>query len=174
MEISFEYGNAVQTSVQTAIAKLKCQHWDYPMDSQYSWFKENVGVDDVHVLMTQDDVLIGYLRITPRPLICSGASYVAGGIGTVITDQALRKQGLGKKLMAVANKTIEDRYDAGVLFTTKVISPFYIECGWEKQNALSVENSAGQKTPLGSEEICMTYDPQGLLKGEAILMGEKF
>ncbi|WP_111669841.1 GNAT family N-acetyltransferase [Algoriphagus litoralis] len=50
-----------------------------------------------HLMMFQDDLLVGYSRLVP-----AGLSYAEMAIGRVITASSVRGTGLGKKLMEFA------------------------------------------------------------------------
>ncbi len=54
-------------------------------------------------------------------------------IGTVMTDEAYRRQGLAKKLMDYVVKQYDDKYDGFYLFANLDAVDFYAKCGFSKE-----------------------------------------
>ena len=48
---------------------LKDTQWKFGLKSQLEWFKKNIKVNDVHILLKRDNNLIGYTLLRKRTFI---------------------------------------------------------------------------------------------------------
>ena len=112
------------------IIKLKNQSWQYPFSSQKNWIKNNLCDEDVHLLMYNENRLVGYLDIVEVSVSLDDKTIEMLGIGNVCVDKSFLKQGLGKKLVLRANQEITNKNKTGVLLCHENLVAFYKKCGW--------------------------------------------
>ena len=77
---------------------------------QKSWYLDADGLDQssLHLMVTNEQNLIGYLRLTPP-----GAKYTEASIGRVSIHDERRGEGIGKKLLVMGIKKGKETYETG-------------------------------------------------------------
>ncbi len=77
---------------------------------QKSWYLDADGLDQssLHLMVTNEQNLIGYLRLTPP-----GAKYTEASIGRVSIHDERRGEGIGKKLLVMGLKKGKETYETG-------------------------------------------------------------
>tara|TARA_B100001029_G_scaffold87853_1_gene72018 strand:- start:2393 stop:2851 length:459 start_codon:yes stop_codon:yes gene_type:complete len=77
---------------------------------QKSWYLDADGLDQssLHLMVTNEQNLIGYLRLTPP-----GAKYTEASIGRVSIHDERRGEGIGKKLLVMGLKKGKETYGTG-------------------------------------------------------------
>tara|TARA_B100001540_G_scaffold310785_1_gene329097 strand:- start:563 stop:1021 length:459 start_codon:yes stop_codon:yes gene_type:complete len=77
---------------------------------QKSWYLDADGLDQssLHLMVTNEQNLIGYLRLTPP-----GAKYTEASIGRVSIHDKRRGEGIGKKLLVMGLKKGKETYETG-------------------------------------------------------------
>ncbi|MBB1150147.1 GNAT family N-acetyltransferase [Myroides sp. NP-2] len=91
----------------------------------------------LHVFATQHGKVIAYARIVPP-----GLSYKEISIGRVVVDQAHRKDGLGKILLALTIEKIEEEFDQQPIQigAQTYLKKFYSSFGFEAVSAEYLED----------------------------------
>ncbi|MDM1408380.1 GNAT family N-acetyltransferase [Myroides sp. DF42-4-2] len=91
----------------------------------------------LHVFATQHGKVIAYARIVPP-----GLSYKEISIGRVVVDQAHRKDGLGKILLALTIEKIEEEFDQQPIQigAQTYLKKFYSSFGFETVSAEYLED----------------------------------
>lgn len=51
------------------IVSLKKIHWNYSTEEHKNWIDNNINKDDIHVLMIENEVLVGYLNLIQTEVI---------------------------------------------------------------------------------------------------------
>jgi hypothetical protein len=83
MEFKF-YSNSEITKEQLdKIINLKMIHWDYSSIDHYNWIKNNIKPEDIHVLMFDDGILLGYLNLIQITIVINSEIHSFFGIGNV-------------------------------------------------------------------------------------------
>lgn len=116
----------------TAIAALKAQFWQYPVQSQIKWMEAHFAPSDTHLLLYQDDALIAYSGLSRVFCRVNGEEKVLTGLGNVCVHKDFQKLGYGKTIVDHATKTIIDSGKAGILLCHAALVPFYAGCGWNR------------------------------------------
>lgn len=101
-----------------------------------------------HLMMFQDDLLVGYSRLVP-----AGLSYAEMAIGRVITASSVRGTGLGKKLMELA-----------IDYCQQLLGPGPIRIGAQTY-------ALGFYASLGFVAEGETYDEDGIEHVEMVKIG---
>lgn len=101
-----------------------------------------------HLMMFQDDLLVGYSRLVP-----AGLSYAEMAIGRVITASSVRGTGLGKKLMELA-----------IDYCQQLLGPGPIRIGAQTY-------ALGFYASLGFVADGETYDEDGIEHVEMVKIG---
>lgn len=117
------------------IAYLKDQHWPYGLESQILWMKDNIAMDDVHLLGEEQDGdkvdLKAYITLTNLSVVVDGLHINCLGVGGVCVDKAMQHLGIGRLLMQEAGKYIKEEKQLGILLCKDSLVPFYKKCGWK-------------------------------------------
>ncbi len=113
------------------IAYLKDQHWPYGLESQIQWMKDNIALDDAHLMGEEQDILRAYITLTNLNVVIDGQQLDCTGVGGVCVDKAMQHTGLGRILMQQAGKHINEKSQIGILLCKDTLVPFYEKCGWK-------------------------------------------
>lgn len=113
------------------ICRLKKQHWDYPIKEQKKWIAENIGKNDIHLLLRNDEnILIGYLSLVKVEVFQKEDLINMFGIGSVSVDKTHLGEHLGLLLMNLVNFYLRKQNKQGILLCGDKLTNFYIKCGW--------------------------------------------
>lgn len=130
------------------IAYLKDQHWPYGLESQILWMKDNIEMDDAHLMGEEQDgnmvELKAYITLTNLSVMIDDLYIDCLGVGGVCVDKAIQHSGIGRLLMQEARKYINKQGRMGILLCKAPLVPFYEKCGWEPvqyQSALVAETN---------------------------------
>jgi len=118
------------------IAELKEQHWQYGIESQLQWMKDNIISNDYHLMGEEVDgevvSLRAYISIIQLNIKIDGEIYDALGIGGVCVDKSIEHSGYGKLLVREACKYIISKGKTGILLCNDELKNFYEKCGWNQ------------------------------------------
>ncbi len=115
------------------IAAVKKQHWDYPVEEQLRWIKENINDSDYHIMIFNNDkILIGYMNLVNIHLGVDNSINDVIGIGNVCIDKNYMKIKLGKLLMDVCYFYLNYFKKPGVLLCKEHLQDFYKNVGWKQ------------------------------------------
>lgn len=117
------------------IAYLKDQHWPHGLESQLLWMKENIGMDDAHLLGEEQNrdqlMLMAYSTLSNINIVIDDQKLGCIGVGGVCVDKAFQHSGMGRCLMREAAKYITEQGKVGILLCKEPLIPFYKKCGWK-------------------------------------------
>lgn len=120
------------------IIELKSIHWNYTFEQQISWMKNNLMKDDIHVLMLDNEELVGYMNLVNVivNINCGNRNFL--GIGNVCSRNKF--SGLGSKLLIGANEYLTQNDKNGILLCKDNLVGFYEKFEWQlidKKNIIS-------------------------------------
>jgi GNAT superfamily N-acetyltransferase len=85
----------------------------------------------VSLTLVLDGRVLAALDILSKQLEHAGERFAASGLSTVVTDEALRGRGYGRRLVAAAHATIAaGDADLGIFTCDRPLGPFYESAGW--------------------------------------------
>jgi len=90
-----------------------------------------------HVVGTRGDVILSYAGVVWRQIEHAGEVFKTYGLSSVFTFPAVRRRGLGGRIVQHATSWIQQAGDGdlAVLFTAPGTVPFYERCGWRTMPA---------------------------------------
>jgi nodulation protein A len=90
-----------------------------------------------HVVGTRGDAILSYAGVVWRDIEHAGEVFKTYGLSSVFTFPAVRRRGLGGRIVQRATSWIRQAGDGdiAVLFTAPGIEPFYERCGWRAMPA---------------------------------------
>jgi len=115
------------------IIELKMQFWNYDIESQKKWIKENVKDNDKHILLYNENILIGYGLIMER-----NCKIIDG----IIIDENYRGKGYGGILL---KNIIEKIRNNGFLLCEEQNVKYYEKYDWIMDNSLKIVNKEIKK-----------------------------
>jgi dTDP-4-amino-4,6-dideoxygalactose transaminase len=115
------------------LIELKKQFWNYDIESQKKWIKENVKDNDRHILLYKENVLIGYGLIMER------SCKIIDGI---IIDEKYRGKGYGGILLKNIMGKIRNN---GFLLCEEQNVKYYEKYDWIMDNSLKIVNKEIKK-----------------------------
>lgn len=151
------------------INMLKNRYWKYTEQEHMTWFKENIGPEDWHLLVWKDSILLAYLNIIHVDVSFDYDLYRLMGIGNVCT--AKEHSGAGAIMMATANAFVKKMNACGILLCKNNIVLFYKKSNWEMYDASEVFVASQKYT-----HNIMVYDPYRYLpeSAEKVLFHKNF
>ena len=114
------------------IIRVKSKAWPFPFESQVMWIKENLGDEDLHLLLLKDNEPQAYLNLVKIELFKDGIKHDALGIANVCSY--VKGRGTGTLLMEKVNHYIESENKIGLLFCKTNLTEFYTRNKWEIVN----------------------------------------
>ena len=118
------------------IAYLKEQHWQYGLESQILWMRDNIQEDDAHLIGERSDdkktIIQAYLTLINLIVKIDGQCLDYIGVGCVCVDKAYQQTGIGRHLMKEAELYIKEQNKCGILLCKNTLVPFYKKCGWHQ------------------------------------------
>lgn len=113
------------------ICKFKNLNWNYPIDSHRNWLDNNLADGDTHLLLFENQELIGYLNIVNVDVLADSTSIYALGIGNVCIHPEYKGNGLGALIMSAAKYFCRKNDRMGILLCQDKNAAFYDACGWQ-------------------------------------------
>ena len=154
MVFEFIKHNEISDANLTEISILKAEHWDYPVSEQLNWMKINLHSLDIHLLLKEDDILVGYLSMVNLDLNLDDVAQKFLGIGSVSVTKKLQKRKLGFLLMKITEYYLHKNNINGILFCKESVLSFYKKCGWNLYYGEAlVENENFENMILTNKEI---------------------
>ena len=131
MEILVASEHEVPSRLRHQVVALQDQAWPPGAPSQAPT-GHDPSLAPVSVLLLEGDRVVAALDILSKDLEHAGERYRAGGLSTVVTDAARRRQGMGLELVSAARDRIAADGADLVLFTCDApLVPFYERAGFE-------------------------------------------
>lgn len=112
-----------------AIGTIKSMRWKYPLEKQLDWIKNNLNINDYHLLIYLDEQLIGYTNLVDIEVIINTNPVKFRGIGNVCTLES--GKGYGDLLMKEINKSIKEKNWNGVLLCKDNLVAYYTKYEWD-------------------------------------------
>lgn len=134
------------------VIDIKSKAWDYPVEIQLEWMRNNLHSEDVHFMMYDElNVMVGYANIIDAEAVVNGMNALIKGVGNVCVLS--RGKGDGLRLMNVINASIQQSGSLGMLFCKDRLVKFYEKAGW-----LVVRRSLIDCNRLADNVILMVYN----------------
>lgn len=84
----------------------------------------------VHVLLHEEDELVGHASVVQRRLVLDGRGIRTGYVEAVAVRRDRRGRGLGGAIMTVAEEVVRRAYDLGALGAGERAARLYLRHGW--------------------------------------------
>jgi predicted N-acetyltransferase YhbS len=140
------YTNANITDQQMVqICLFKNKIWEYNLESQKNWLKNNLLTDDIHFILKIGNKIIAYMNLSE--VIINEINIEAIGIGNVSVLKEFRDQGIGSQLMSLAySEIIRDK--PTILLCNQNLIAFYKSLGWQQYSGKVIINEKTIKSML--------------------------
>lgn len=125
----------VPSDLRVQVLALHAQAWPDPQAGGAS--DEPGGSHDsalrpLSMLLVEDERVLAALDILSKDITHRGQLFAASGLSTVVTDQAQRRKGYGKRLVLAAREAIRDSgADLGLFTCDRPLQTFYEGAGWQ-------------------------------------------
>ena len=117
------------------IASLKDQHWQHGVESQIQWMKDNIEMDDIHLMGEELEAgiisLKAYMALINLTVQIDDQFVDCFGVGNVCVNKDSQHMGLGRTLLKEAEQYIKSHHKLGILLCKDALIPFYENNGWE-------------------------------------------
>ena len=88
-------------------------------------------LDPVAMLLRADGHVLAALHILSKDVEHGGERFAASGLSTVVTEEAQRGRGYGRRLVGAAREVIAaSGADLGIFTCDRPLGPFYASAGW--------------------------------------------
>jgi aminoglycoside 2'-N-acetyltransferase I len=116
----------VPEPLRQQVLRLRAQAW--PPDGEDF---HDPALQPLSMLLVEDGELRSALDVLSTSIAHRGSSYEVSGLATVVTDQAHRGAGYGRRLVAAAKALIAGSgADLGLFTCDRPLQPFYESAGW--------------------------------------------
>lgn len=116
------------------IILLKNKTWKHGVKSNLTWFKKNIKKSDTHLMLFQNQLLVGYLCFRAVDFNILKIEKDLLLLDTFNIRKSYRDKGFGKKLLLLSNEYIKKRNKKSILFCDSKIKSFYKKYGWKIKN----------------------------------------
>lgn len=122
------------------ICKLKNSNWNFGIRSQIYFFNKTYKANDIHFLVENRNILIGYNCLRKRNMFISNRKFNYFLFDTLIISKRHRKKNLGGLLMHFNNIYIKNEKMISILLCEKNLIKFYSKFGWINFNSKNIKN----------------------------------
>ena len=102
----------------------------------------------VHVLVWQEDLLVGHASLTPGRLVYCGRALGTGYVDAVAVHPDCQRRGIGGRMMEVLEEIIVRHFELGALAASDAGAAFY-----EKRSWLRWRGAPSDLTPLADRRL---------------------
>jgi GNAT superfamily N-acetyltransferase len=122
---------SVPSELQVQVHRLHEQAWpDYRPTAVGP--THDPALRPVSMLLVEDGRVVAALDILSKEIVHGGERYAASGLSTVVTDEALRRRGYGRRLVEAAREAIAaSGADIGIFTCDVPLGAFYEQAGWQ-------------------------------------------
>ena len=117
------------------ILKLKSTNWKNTLSSQKKWFKKNLFKNDIHIILENKKILVGYVALRKRIFYYDDNHKYINQIllfDTLIIRKKYRGNGYAEKLVKKTIKISDKLKTLMILSCKKEVLDFYVKLGWKK------------------------------------------
>lgn len=122
------HSDVSQQKLEEIIA-VKSLRWPYSFAQHKDWMQENIKPGDFHILVYNEEKLIGYTNFVEVKAKVNGVEIPFMGIGNVCTAES--GKGYGNILMNELNKAVTEKKWNGLLFCKNQLVAYYEKSGWK-------------------------------------------
>lgn len=133
MEVSCEIiqHSRLSNELLDRICRLKDTIWPHGYDSQKHWIYNNIGENDFHLILLNDNRLVGYLNMVHRIFSINETDRIEMlGIGNVCVSKSHQKEGFGVRIVAKASEFLVENDKPGALLCKESLIDFYALNNW--------------------------------------------
>ena len=143
------------------IISIKKKHWSYTSIEHENWISDNICNDDIHVMMLENEILVGYMNLVNVEVIINNQKNIFLGIGNVCS--LIQGKGYGKKLILGVQEFIIKNNFKGILFCKNKLVDFYKKYNWNLIDVNSIksknlENINVMVFNFDNDIICFKYN----------------
>lgn len=139
MKFKFVKHSQINEDDLNEIVSLKRIHWNYSIEEHTEWILNNINGDDIHVLMLDNGILVGYLNLVNIDVIINNINYLFLGIGNVCSRE--KGKGYGNKLVIEVDRFLVNNNQSGMLFCKDGLINFYKKFQWELIDFFLIDQS---------------------------------
>lgn len=126
MNFEFIEHRQVEGALIDNIIDIKNSVWEYSYESHTDWIRNNINPDDVHLILSERNVGIGYLNLVKLRI----NQYDGWGIGNVCVRPSMQGKQFGLLLMKLTDYFLMREKKPGVLLCKDTVVDFYKSCCW--------------------------------------------
>lgn len=116
----------VPEPLRQQVLRLRAQAWPPDGDDFH-----DPALEPLSMLLVSDGELRSALDVLSTTIVHRGTTYAVSGLSTVVTDQAVRGTGYGRRLVAAAKTLIAGSgTDLGLFTCDRPLQSFYESAGW--------------------------------------------
>ena len=121
-----------------SIAKIKSQHWLYPIESQIEWIQKTYNSLDTHVFLLENNTIIGYVSIVDLKIVANGKSINSLGLSCLCIDKQYSGNGYGLLVMERAIEYANKNKKSLCLLCNEKLVNHYSKIGFRTLTPFSI------------------------------------
>lgn len=129
----------IPTELLDTIISIKSTAWKYTKKEQINWIKNNLNINDFHVLLYDKGEAISYLNLVSTNVFIDEQLTPILGVGNVCTSKT--GQGYGGEILRLTSLFLKKNNIIGLLFCKENLVKFYNKFNWNeiKPDSLYIE-----------------------------------
>ncbi|MBT0573046.1 hypothetical protein [Riemerella anatipestifer] len=128
------------------IIEIKSIRWKYTYEEHFNWIKENIRLNDYHVLVYLDGKLVAYTNFVNVLVQINNEDIPFMGVGNVCTS--ISGKGYGNLLMEEVRNILINKGWSGILFCKENLIPYYKKFLWRKVDKNDILNKLDTKVNI--------------------------
>jgi len=122
----------VAPELRAQVARLRRQAWPGDGSPSVGTKPHDPLLAPLSMLLLDGERVLAALEVLSKEITHCGERYAASGLSTVVTEQALRRKGYGRRLVEAARERLEaSGVDLGIFTCDSPLEPFYTSAGWQ-------------------------------------------
>jgi len=119
--------------IRTQIIQLLRIEWPHTYrNDKADWPTESAELNPTSFVLMDNGMVLSHAAVPRKTIEHCGKNYLAFGLSSVVTRQALRRKGFGHRIIECAtNYMKQENADLGVFTCDSHLAPFYTFSGWE-------------------------------------------
>ena len=137
----------VPEPLRRQVLRLRAQVWPPDGDDLH-----DPALRPLSMLLVEDGAVRSALDVLSTTIVHRGSTYAVSGLSTVVTDQAYRGAGYGRRLVSAAKLQIADSgADLGLFTCDRPLQSFYESAGWTTLDAVLIGGT--REDPFPSDQF---------------------
>lgn len=122
------------------------------------------ALDGWHVVVFEEDLVIGHAAVVPRVIETAGRQFHTGYVEAMAVDPARQRNGIGSEVMIDVERVIRSSFELGALSSNA--DGFYERLGWERWLGSTYVRDSGRRARTRDDDggvFVLRFGPSGAI-----------